>query len=267
MPRVAQGHLAFERAGAGTAVRTAYAESPLRLLTPRNHGGAAWAYTSTLGGGLVDGDRVRVRIEVGAGARALVTTQGPTRVFRSPGGCESETAARVEEGALLALLPAPAACFSGARFQQRTSLDLAAGASLAFWDVLSSGRDGWDFARCRSAISLRREGRALLEEAWLLDAAHGPVRERFGRFQAIGTLVLAGPLLDAGGVREAVDARPLLPGARLLKSASPLGSDALVVRLAAERVEILLAALREHLGALRAALGDDPWRLDAPHAA
>lgn len=267
MPRVAHGHLAFERALARTAVRTAWAESPLRLLTPRNHGSGAWAYTSTLGGGLVDGDRVRLRIDVGAGARALVTTQGPTRVFRSAGGCESDTEACVEAGALLALVPAPAACFAGARFEQRTSVDLAAGASLAFWDVLSAGRDRWDFARCRSAIAVRREGRALLDEAWLLDAAHGSLRERFGRFQAVGTLVLAGPLLQGGAVRSAVDAHPLRPGAALMQSASPLGPDALIVRLAAERVEILLAALREHLGALRTALGDDPWRLDAPHAA
>jgi urease accessory protein len=267
VPRVAHGHLAFERALGGTAVRTAYAESPLRLLTPGNHGGAAWAYTSTLGGGLVDGDRVRLRIDVGEGARAFVTSQGPTRVFRSAAGCESVTEARVEAGALLALLPAPAACFAGARFEQRTSLDLAAGASLAFWDVLSAGRDRWDFARCRSAVAVRREGRALLEEAWLLDAGHGALRERFGRFQAIGTLLLAGPLFACSAVRSAVDRGPLRPKAALMQSASPLGPDALVVRLAGERVEILLAALREHLGPLRTALGDDPWRLDAPHAA
>ncbi len=267
MPRVAHGHLAFQRALKGTAVRTAYAESPLRLLTPRNHGGAAWAYVSTLGGGLVDGDQVRLRIDVGPGALALVTTQGPTRVFRSPAGCESETTARVEPGGLLALLPAPAACFAGARFEQRTSVELATGASLALWDVLSAGRDRWDFARCRSAIAVRREGRALLDEAWLLDSRHGPLRERFGRFHALGTLLFAGPLFQRDAVRSAIDAHPLRPGGRLLQSASPLGPDALVVRLAAERVEILLAALREHLGALRTALGDDPWRLDAPHAA
>src|SRR3982750_4700096 len=90
MQRVAQGRLAFERAGARTVVRTAYAESPLRLLTPRNHGRAAWAYTSTLGGGFVDGDRVRLRIAVGAGAQAFVSSQGATRIYRSPRGCESE---------------------------------------------------------------------------------------------------------------------------------------------------------------------------------
>ncbi|HEY5675788.1 MAG TPA: urease accessory protein UreD [Myxococcales bacterium] len=267
MPRVAHGHLAFERAQERTAVRTAWSESPLRLLTPRNHGGAAWAYTSTLGGGLLDGDRLHLRIDVAANARALVTSQGPTRVFRSAGGCESEVEARVEAGALLALVPAPAACFAGARFGQRTSVDLAKGASLALWDVLSAGRDRWDFAGYRSAIAVRREGRAVLDEAWLLDAHHGSLRERFGRFQALGTLVLAGPLFEVGAVRSAVDAQPLRPGAALMQSASPLGPDALVVRLAAERVEILLSALREHLGALRTALGDDPWRLDAPHAA
>src|SRR4051812_28315536 len=38
---MARGHLAFRQAGTGTAVETAYAESPLRFLTPRNHGTAA----------------------------------------------------------------------------------------------------------------------------------------------------------------------------------------------------------------------------------
>src|SRR4051812_49870915 len=281
----ARGHLAFERAGAATAVRTAYAESPLRFLTPRNHGSAAWAYTSTLGGGLVDGDAIELRVEVGKGARALVTTQGPTRVFRSsgcsglrpppvaggtparPAGCRCETTARVEEDGALLLVPAPAACFGGARFEQRTEVDLAAGASVLLWDVLSAGRDRWDFVRCSSAITIRREGKPLLDEAWLLDAAHGSLRERFGRFGAIGTLLLAGPLFDGAALREAVDAQAPRAGAPLLQSASPLGADATVVRLAADRVELLLAALRAHLSPLRAFFGDDPWRLDAPHAA
>jgi len=281
----ARGHLAFERAGAATAVRTAYAESPLRFLTPRNHGSAAWAYTSTLGGGLVDGDAIELRVEVGKGARALVTTQGPTRVFRSsgcsglrpppvaggtpapPAGCRCETTARVEEDGALLLVPAPAACFGGARFEQRTGVDLAGGASLLLWDVLSAGRDRWDFVRCSSAITIRREGKPLLDEAWLLDAAHGSLRERFGRFGAIGTLLLAGPLFDGAALREAVDAQAPRAGAPLLQSASPLGADATVVRLAADRVELLLAALRAHLSPLRAFFGDDPWRLDAPHAA
>ena len=261
MRRIAQGRLSFERSGAATAVSQAYAESPLKLLTPQNHGDAAWAYLGTLGGGLLDGDRIRLDIELGRGARALVSTQGPTRVFRSPGGCESRTFARVGPGAALVLVPDPAACCAGARFLQRTEVDLEPGGSLALWDVLSAGRERWGFSQCTSALQLRRCGRPVLDDAFLLDAAHGALGERMGRFAALATLVLAGPLFEGarGSVRAAVEARAVAPGARLVESASPVGGDVLVVRLAAESVEELLRALRDHLSALPGLLGDDPW--------
>src|SRR4051812_42319094 len=150
MARIAHGRLSFERAGASTVLRDAYAESPLRLLTPRNHGRAAWAYTSTLGGGFVDGDRVRLRIAVGEGAQAFVSSQGATRIYRSPRGCESEVRAEVASGGALVLMPDPLACFAGARYRQRTELELADGASVLVWDVLSAGRCGerWAFEQC-----------------------------------------------------------------------------------------------------------------------
>jgi urease accessory protein len=263
---MAIGRLSFERAGGATAVSAAYAESPLRFLTPRNHGTAAWAFTSALGGGLLDGDSIELTISVGAGARAFVSSQGPTRVFRSPRGCVSEVFAQVGEGAALVLAPEPAACFGGARFEQRTEIDLAAGASLLLWDVLSMGRERWGFARCRSSLAVRRAGRALLDEAWLLDPAHGNLRERFGRFQAIATFLLVGPLFSGmrAAVGERIESRAVLKGAPLIESASPLGEDALVVRLAAESVQELLHSLRAHLPSF---LGDDPWRRDASDAA
>src|SRR5436853_599048 len=98
---------------------------PLRLLTPQNHGHAAWAYTSSLGGGFVDGDEVRLDVRVRPGAAALLATQGATRVYRSPRGCSSETRAEVEGGWLLALIPDPTVCFAGARFRSRCEVDLA----------------------------------------------------------------------------------------------------------------------------------------------
>src|SRR2546426_8047122 len=128
MPRIAEGRLSFERAGTATVLRSAYAESPLRLLTPRNHGRAAWAYISTLGGGFVDGDRVRLRICVGEGARGFVSTQGPTRIYRSPRGCESETLAEVAAGAAPMLPPDPTARLAGPPFRPRAAGGLLGGA-------------------------------------------------------------------------------------------------------------------------------------------
>jgi urease accessory protein len=59
------------------------ATSPLKLFNPRNAGASAWAYLATYGGGLVGGDQVRMRIEVGPQAAALVSTQASTKVYRS----------------------------------------------------------------------------------------------------------------------------------------------------------------------------------------
>ncbi|HUM11275.1 MAG TPA: urease accessory protein UreD [Myxococcaceae bacterium] len=262
---MARGHLAFRQAGTGTAVETAYAESPLRFLTPRNHGTAAWVYTSTLGGGLVDGDRLALEISVGPGARAFVSSQGPTRVFRSARGAAWQTVARVDEGGALILVPDPTACFAGARYAQATEVSLAPDASLALCDVLSAGRERWGFTRCQSTLRVL----PFLDERWLLDPEQGPLEERMGRFGAIGTLLLVGPLFAgmAEGIRTRVDAGPARPGAPLVESASPLRDGALVVRLAAPSVQQLVQRLRHHLATLPSLLGDDPWRLDASVAA
>lgn len=265
MQRHAQGRLSFERAGARTVVAAAYAESPLRLLTPGNHGEAAWAYTSTLGGGLVDGDDVRLDVSVGEGARAFLSTQGPTRVYRSPGGCESSTSARVGANAALVLAPDPTACFAGARLRQRTELELAATASVAFCEVLSSGRSArgerWGFSRCSLGLRVRRDGESLCDETWLLDPAHGDLPERLGRFEALGTLLLCGPLFGPvlEALRDEIAARPVAGRATLVESASPLGDGALLVRLASSSLEALLLLLRSRLAPLAAWLGDDPW--------
>jgi urease accessory protein len=262
---MARGELAFRRSGAGTAVETAFAESPLRFLTPRNHGTAAWAYTSTLGGGLVDGDRLELEISVGPGARAFVSSQGPTRVFRSSRGATATTRATVAEGGALMLFPDPTACFGGARFAQLTEVFLAPGSSLALWELISAGRERWGFTRCESTLRVP----PFLDERWLLDPEQGPLEERMGRFGAIGTLFLIGPVFAeiARAVRDRVDGGPAGGGAPLVESASPLRDGALVVRVAAPSVQQLVQRLRHHLAALPSLLGDDPWRLDASVAA
>jgi len=239
---MARGQLAFRRSGTGTAVETAFAESPLRFLTPRNHGTAAWAYT-----------------------RAFVSSQGPTRVFRSTRGAASTTVARVDDGGALMLFPDSTACFGGARYAQSTEVHLAPGSSLALWEVLSAGRERWGFTRCESTLRVL----PFLDERWLLDPEHGPLGERMGRFGAIGTLLLVGPLFTAlaQDVRGGVDAGPAERGALVVESASPLRDGALVVRAAAHSVQQLVQRFRHHLATLPSLLGDDPWRLDASVAA
>ena len=65
------GHLAVARVRGRSVVTRARADSPLRWLLPDNRGHAPWAYTTSYGGGLVDGDALCLDAHVGDGA-ALV---------------------------------------------------------------------------------------------------------------------------------------------------------------------------------------------------
>jgi len=259
------GRLVFERVGPRSVVRSAFAASPLRLLTPRNHGHAAWAYTSSLGGGLVDGDEIRIDVRVATGASAVLASQGETRVYRSPRGCRSELFAEVEQGALLALLPDPTVCFTGASYRQRTEVRLAPGAALVLVDVLAAGRSArgerWAFRRYASDLDVRIGDRAVIEEGILLDPAHGPIAERFGRFEVLCTLLLAGDALAAPRAAIAAELASLPVPARTdrMESANLLGDDALLVRMAAASVEDARRTIRARLRFLPALLGDDPW--------
>jgi urease accessory protein len=263
--RAPEARLSFRRAGAQTVIGAAFATSPLRVLTPRNHGRAAWAYTSTLGGGMVDGDAIRLHVDVAPGAAAVLASQGQNRIYRSVRGCRSDLAAEVGEGGFLALLPDPTVCFAGATYRQRTELRLAPGAAAVAVDVLASGRSArgerWAFRRYEGELSLRSGDRQLVAERLLLDPDHGALAERLGRFDALCTVLLAGDSLrdERAALARRICALPLRSRADLVEQANELDGGALLVRIAAVSMEDALHTVRDHLGFLPDLLGDDPW--------
>lgn len=247
------GVLAVERGPARRSVITrAVARSPLRILTPANHGHAAWAYVSSLGGGLVDGDAVALRVEIGDGAAAMLATQASTKVYR--GGAGQRIHATVGAGGLLVVLPDPVVCFAGARLEQSLDVRLGDGASVIIVDAFTCGRaasgERWAFDGYRSAITVTRGDRLLLRDVIELDPAHGALPARMGRFDALATIVAIGA--------ELTDPPPPARGAACLASRSPI-EDGTLVRAIATGAEPLHAAIRAALTGLPALLGDDPF--------
>ncbi len=259
-----RGALDFERCGAATVMRTVRATSPLKLLSPRNHGHGAWVFVATFGGGLVAGDAIHLDVGVGPGACALLGTQASTKVYR----CADETSrqdlrARVDRGGTLVLVPDPVVCYAAARYEQTTHVDLADGASLVLLETLTAGRiardERWDFQRYASRTTITKGGAPLVVDAVVLDPAQGDLRARMGRFDALATLVIVGPQVRT--LREAALAREtsIARGAELRASASAIGEDAAIVRITGTSVESVTAAARAHLDGLSAVLGDDPF--------
>jgi urease accessory protein len=262
--RIPSGHasIAVRRSGAKTVLAEAAAASPLRLLTPRNHGVGAWVYLASLGGGLVDGDHLDVRVDAADGTTCVIGTQSTTKVYRSPGGCSQRLNARVGDGAALAVIPDPVVCFAEARYSQEVTVDVASAASLVLLDGYGSGRaargERWRFASYRSKTTIRRSGHRPIVDATWLDAVHGELAQRMGRFDVVLSLFTLGPRFANVGtaIRE-------LSGkggsASAIVAVSAIDADATLVRVAAECFEDASRPLRMSFAALAEALGDDPF--------
>jgi urease accessory protein len=245
-------------------IHTARAESPLKLLLPLNHGDAAWTFITNFGGGLVDGDRIDLRVDVGRDARALLSTQAATKVYRSERhGCMQRFSMRVENGGFLASIADPVVCFAGARYFQAIDVSLGEGASFVLLDTLVSGRvardERWAFHDYSSRTVVERADRVLLHEAMVLNPLHGDLTTRMGRFDVLTTLIAIGP--ETTAVRERLLASAVRPerDASRVQSASSFAHDGVIARVAATSTAEAVATARALLRPLVETLGDDPF--------
>ena len=263
--RAGRGRFAVERARGRSVVSRAFATSPLRLLTPRNHGHAAWIYTSSHGGGLVDGDDIEVQASIGAGATAFLATQSATKVYRSPRGTRTALDADVGENALLVVAPDAVICFAGSRYRQTQRVTLGAGSGLVLLDWMTSGRresgERWAFDEYVSRTVVHLDGRLVVHDALALRAADGPMAARFGSWDVLAAAILVGSALAEPIERldARVRAEPVKRRAERLVAAAPVGDAGCVVRIAGRSVEDVDDTLRDLLGFVPRLLGDSPW--------
>jgi urease accessory protein len=250
-------------AGRRSRVTRAAASSPLRLLTPLNHGRAAWIYTSTLGGGLLDGDRIELSIEVDPRAAAVVSTQASTKIYR--GSSSSRLFATVGDGGLLIVAPDPVVCFARSTYQQIQRFDLRGSAAVVVVDWFTAGRramgERWAFDRYATVAEISRDGRRVLYDALVLDARDGGIAARMGRFDVVCTIAIAGAQLErfAAGVLAEIAAMAVARRASAVVSASAIDGTGCIVRIAGGSVEAAGAIVRRLLLFLPPLLGDDPW--------
>jgi urease accessory protein len=246
-------------------VSRALATSPLRLLMPLNHGHAAWVYTSTYGGGLVDGDAISLHVSVGPGAAAFVSTQASTKVYRSVRGSDVEMCADVGRAGLLVVVPDPVVCFAASSYRQTQCVNLADGARLVLVDWISSGRraagERWVFDEYVSRTIVRSNGRLVLHDATALRSADGDLATRMGRFDVLALLLIVGEAMRSEwtALVSRIDCAPIVRGADQLVAAAPLGETGCAVRVAGRSVEQVGRCLRLMLGFVPALLADDPW--------
>lgn len=245
------GYLVARCVAGRTAVVDAYASSPLRYVMPTFAGqrGGVSVCLVTFGGGLVDGDHVALDVTVEPGATLVLFTQASTKVFR---GRSSQVIRARVFGTLVVLLD-PVACFRGARYTQRTEIELGGEGACVLLDGFTSGRpafgERWVMDGLHMRTRVTREGVALLDDAVRLDEADAPIAPRLAGYDAFLTLASFGA--RATPVRTAMLAAPERARASsrppTLVAPSAVGDSGAIVRFAAARPEDALAAARHRM--------------------
>jgi len=253
-----------------TAVTRAQATYPLKLLLPRPRRRAAWVFTSTFGGGLVDGDEVDLEVRVGPKASCVLTTQSATKVYRSSAGngCRQVLNAVVDDQSLLLLVPDPVICFAEAKYEQVQRVDMASGGGLVAVEWLSSGRrergERWAFVRYRSRFDVHVDRDHVLAETLLLDPVDGPIasRYRMGAFDCLAVVVLVGQALSDATERLVRAGGSSVVGndgeCTFLEAVSPIRHGA-ILRVLGPTPERVGQYLRDKLSFLADHLGEAPW--------
>lgn len=147
-------HLSLHRDGVRTVLGSQRAEPPLSVqralyceeLLPD----MAYVYITSTSGGMLQGDRHITRFDLGAGARAHITTQGATRIYgddeASPGvkkpAARSSLRMSLGENSYLEYMPDQIIPYAGSRFQQDTDISVHETATLAYVETVTPGRVG-----------------------------------------------------------------------------------------------------------------------------
>lgn len=118
------------------------------------------------GGACLRGDSYAIDVELEAGARALITTQSATKVYRTPDrGASQHLRLRLGPGSALEYVPDPLIMYREATYRQTCSVEMDESASLVTAEIVTPGwspdgsRFRYDELRMRTEI--RRGGELL----------------------------------------------------------------------------------------------------------
>ncbi len=260
--------LNYTRAGARSVAHYRH-DGPLRILHSLYPEGDAVCHNVLVHppGGLVGGDTLAIRVDVGPGAHGLLTTPGATRFYKSAAEpALQRLQARLASGARLEWLPLEALAYNQCRAENRAVFELAPGAELMGWDVTALGLPaaGQPFAQGWFAQHLEvpgvwlEQGRIDAQDARLLDGPLGLAGQR-----CLGTLFfVAGAPIERTRREAALEAVRTLIDAHALRESAGATSphpQVLVVRVLAPLEEPALELLKS----LRAAWRQQLWQLAA----
>ncbi|MBX7073837.1 MAG: urease accessory protein UreD [Pirellulales bacterium] len=271
--------LAFERRGERTVLTEAFRRAPLivqrALYWDEEMPGLPCVFIITNSGGILQGDRYEIEMELAAGAQAHVTTQAATKIHEMDANFAAQSQhISLADGAYLEYLPDPVIPHRHARFHTHTTVSIAPSATLLYSEIIMGGRkyygDGelYQYDLFSSTVSAAREERELFVEKFLIEPARNELRQpgSMGAFDVFGNVLLLTPKAHADAIFAETPAE-WRPEEGWAAGASRLPNDAgLIYKVLGAEAHLVKARVREFWSRVRpivagaAVPAEFPWR-------
>jgi urease accessory protein len=250
-----RAEVAFETGSRGPRLSRLFQQGSAKAMLPRVHADRPEVVFLNTAGGLTGGDDLQLSLSLGAGLRAVATTQTAERAYASLGPpARMSVRMQAGAGAVLHWLPQETILFDRAALDRHTEIDLAGDADLVMCETLVLGRAAMGETlralSCRDLRYVRRDGRPVLVDPFRL-TTQGLARRAgpamLGDAAALSMLARVAPRAEDGlaAVRAALDDLP--PGVRAAAS----GWDGrLVVRVLAADTRALRGVVARVLGVM-----------------
>jgi len=201
-----QGSLELEverRDGRSILSRSAHS-GPLRVqraFYPEGEG-SCHVYVLHPPGGVVSGDRLALSVHAHADSAVLLTTPGATKLYRARAHgdrAQLTQCFQAEEGAAIEWLPQDTIAFDGSQTRIDTTVELAARAVYAGWEIVCLGRpaakEQFTYGSLESRVRIRRAGVPCLLERAKYEGGDTVLTAPWGlRGQpVVGTFLIAAP--------------------------------------------------------------------------
>jgi urease accessory protein len=241
-----------------TFLASSLQEAPLKVVRAFTLAdGTAMTHLHNVSGGLLGGDDLSLRVGVGRGSKVQLTTTSASRIYRHRPDL-SATMQRNEivvgEDAVLEYLPDAMIPFAGSRFLQKTTIHLAPGAGLYWWEIIAPGREAsgelFEYEQFEMRTKIVALDRTIAAENICLSPAKRNVASpaRLGAYRYTATFYICDVGRDASRWRVAENHLRELTGGltkpgETLWGVSTLLAHGLVVRCLARRGRDVLPGL------------------------
>lgn len=186
-----------------TILRKQAFSPPIHISKPHEDAGWLVVNLASPSPGLLAGDRVHCNVRVEQGARLTLTAPSANRIHAMPEGhAELAQTFRVEAGAALDVWPEYLIPQGGARYRQRTVIELEEEATLLWTEMIAPGRaargEVFAFGELFLAMDLRHGDRLLARERYQLTPERLASVRRLFATPYYASIICAGPLLASG---------------------------------------------------------------------